>query len=66
MSTAVRIWKRDRSRNVMPLDAAVANLHDAMLADGAPAAAADPDAIAGMLRAGQTLETPRAYFRVGR
>jgi hypothetical protein len=60
---AVRTWKRDGSRNVLPLNSAVSNalMHalDRAVREGA---AADARAL---LLAGYSVETPRAWLALG-
>lgn len=57
MDTAIRTWKRDGSRNVMHLDAAVANIASAT------EAATERTFIRLALLRGETIETPHARFQ---
>jgi hypothetical protein len=57
---AVRTWKRDRTRNVMPLSSAVENLRR----NGVDVHGQGKDTIAERLVSGSVLETPLAEFRI--
>lgn len=66
--TAYRTWKRDRSRNEMPLDNAASNLEQNGLWDGEQqfGASISRQQARKLLAEGETLQTRLAWFSLGR
>jgi hypothetical protein len=60
---AVRVWKRDGTRNVMPLASAAFHLSLRATTKLGPCKLS-PDEAAELLMAGERIETKRAWFRM--